>query len=1206
MKSNFLPLHTAAPSQLFTAINLAEQLFVAGHHHFVPTAIRSFCEGVLLTALGEEHDRTRPPSLRELSAKFSDKYNLQREVRAVERIRKSGNEASHYDPKHWSEKELIKLFKEAVILQSFLLREVYNQDGDYPQFSRDALPDIFVTEGSVADDESCHHIVTEMGSRSSLSRPLQKYSQQLTEYRDQSRRLNIRLSLYRHEESHMSRELQNVQIQCHEFKQELKAAQRLGAKAANEISERQRRLEVLQTTLEAERLAFQRRIASLEEEKRVLGGVKRTLHEQIVLELKAWNEKDMADKLPELSLEQQAMVEIHEGRHFLIAPPGAGKTTILTHRLRQALRIHDDTEIVCLTFTTRAAQEMQERASSILQDRSPFIGNFHAFCLDQMRNSDRLDWKSKQFGILDDRYRDALWHQAMKTCVPHEGKPVDSDWLSLAGHYQGQLIQPFAADHDTTPLNHFRRGFLAAYIDLLLLDVAQSDALRQRALQLLQSKVAALLSAAHFAFHQDVYDATDLATKVWSLFCKFRELKQQSQSFDFDDILCFGLVETIHRQHVCSFLQVDEVQDLAPIQWEIIHALSDEKTHLFVVGDPEQSIYGFLGADLKALEQRTREFHKHSLIGNFRSRPKIVALLNHYRMVHWSLPAIKAREDVEDDQSTLLFCYPTDIAELDGNIFALRKILEYPGRNVGILLATNKACDSYCAKLQAEKIAFFRVGQFDLMQKALIQDWLSLLRVYHGGGTRGDWWRLAYRFAKSRPGNNSVTQANAMEFVNRLHDLGVSVHDVTFDWIARTGRSGKTKPNLTDNRIRKLRACFVDQGVVVFDTETTGLDLSKDEIVQLAAVRVVDGKVVDTFNEYLKLDFSGKPDLKQRFEKSVEVHGISHEDIANARLPSEVLADFFRFVGESPLVAHNLTFDRTMLSINVDESLYDYQLLRAYQKMADNLHFDSLQITRLLFPDQQSYKLANLLTAFNLEGVNSHNALDDVIATASLLTHLLRTLETRWAAIDQTVTEHAYLVESIVQHWTPLNRLLKNRIEGNKHAELADILEDWLTYALAQAVWYKESPEALKQEVEQKLMPWLRKNQYQGLFGDLLDESQPKVERLFTLKESDLIDPHRHRIVVSTVHRAKGLEFDSVIVPHATDGAYPPWSADETPSLLRERRIQEGCRLLYVAMSRPKRKLIVSYHTRFKSWNRKLSTFLQPCESVFSWPEKKH
>jgi superfamily I DNA/RNA helicase len=76
-------------------------------------------------------------------------------------------------------------------------------------------------------------------------------------------------------------------------------------------------------------------------------------------------------------------------------------------------------------------------------------------------------------------------------------------------------------------------------------------------------------------------------------------------------------------------------------------------------------------------------------------------------------------------------------------------------------------------------------------------------------------------------------------------------------------------------------------------------------------------------------------------------------------------------------------------------------------------------------------------------------------------------------------------------------------------------------------------------------------------------------------------------------------------VPHATDGAYPPWSPPGTSLKEIEKRKQEACRLLYVAISRPKQKLIVSYHKKFKSWDRKLSEFLRPCEAVFSWPVKQ-
>ena len=101
-------------------------------------------------------------------------------------------------------------------------------------------------------------------------------------------------------------------------------------------------------------------------------------------------------------------------------------------------------------------------------------------------------------------------------------------------------------------------------------------------------------------------------------------------------------------------MQVDEVQDLNPLQWAILDTLSDETTHVFAVGDELQSIYAFLGADVAHLQARTKTFTTHRLVNNYRAQPPLVDILNAYREQHWQLPAIQAQQPTTDPASTLL------------------------------------------------------------------------------------------------------------------------------------------------------------------------------------------------------------------------------------------------------------------------------------------------------------------------------------------------------------------------------------------------------------------------------------------------------------------------------------------------------------------------------------------------------------------------
>ncbi|MGM5486536.1 MAG: UvrD-helicase domain-containing protein [Pseudolactococcus raffinolactis] len=1068
------------------------------------------------------------------------------------------------------------------------MNEIFKRNIDPIVFSKDALPKS--TLNGLMDKESQY--LEAIAAAIKLS---DKVRIDLAKYQEQNRHLTTQLNVYKSEQASKNEQFKLLQSQQNTLREEIQKVKVENTHTAKSLQSEQEKNLADQKAIENERAVFKQLIFRLEEEKKDLLKTRDTLLVQVKEEQQLQDEQLVLSKSPDLSAEQMSMLDIIEGSHFLIAPPGAGKTTILTERLKGAIDRYEDQQILCLTFTTRAAVEMQERAYKVLNDRSPFIGNFHGFCFDQIQHGTYLEPKFKRYGILDDEYRDVIWLEAL-LCFNNLKQDISSEWLGLTGSFtwNDNLVNAGAS-------NNFKSLFMEAYSYILLLDIAPNDYYRQVALTVLRSKVPELIIAAFSFFEQSDFNASILADNIWFVFCAFKELKNQGQVLDFDDILCLGLVEIVSQKKKWRFVQVDEVQDLSPLQWELLSALCDEQTHIFVVGDPNQSIYGFLGADVDTLDQRTAGFKRHSLISNYRSDPEIVNLLNRYRATHWRLPAMAARKVKAGKKSTLLLEYPDEVAEQHNNISAVQEILKDSVRNVGILLTTNKLCETYCNLLQMQDITFFRVSQFDLMQKAVIQDWLSLLRLYLGKGCRKDWWRLVYRFAKSEHNDVQVTKPNVIRFVNQLYNLGVSPSDITSNWEGKTIYSSKSHQNLFDYKAKKLISAYRQKGIVIFDTETTGLDFKHSKVVQLAAVRLIDGKIDAVFDQYVKLDFDGDPTLMKAFEDTQQIHKISFEQLNTGKQFSKVMFDFLEFIGECPIVAHNLNFDNTMLRMNVFNDESNYNLIMRFHEVSNNLQFDSLSLARQLFPKEDSYKLGDLLSAFNLEGINSHNALDDVKATASLMTHLITTLEQRLEQIDTVIDSFDYLVGPLAKHWTILRRRLQSYVEGDSESDLTQILSEWLDYA-RQPGWYSEdSLNTTMDDVNTKLIPWLEKNQYRGVFCDLIDESSPKVEKLFTLKEADLIDPEVHRVVVSTVHRAKGIEFETVMVPQVVEGNYPLWCPNDAPIQQKKQRQLEGCRLLYVAISRPKSKLIVSYHTRKGKWGKYLSEFLEPCRDSFSY-----
>ena len=165
--------------------------------------------------------------------------------------------------------------------------------------------------------------------------------------------------------------------------------------------------------------------------------------------------------------------------------------------------------------------------------------------------------------------------------------------------------------------------------------------------------------------------------------------------------------------------------------------------------------------------------------------------------------------------------------------------------------------------------------------------------------------------------------------------------------------------------------------VVVFDTETTGCS-RWDEICQIAAVEYVNGKLSRTFARYICPTCEMNPFAEM-------VHGLSLDFLHEHGLePEEAMRQFFEFVGDDVLlVAHNATFDMRM----VRQECRKFGLAFAPRGVET---CDTLTLSRRLRPDLPSHKLSYLIGALDIDGVNSHDALDDALACAGVFFTFLK------------------------------------------------------------------------------------------------------------------------------------------------------------------------------------------------------------------------
>ena len=163
--------------------------------------------------------------------------------------------------------------------------------------------------------------------------------------------------------------------------------------------------------------------------------------------------------------------------------------------------------------------------------------------------------------------------------------------------------------------------------------------------------------------------------------------------------------------------------------------------------------------------------------------------------------------------------------------------------------------------------------------------------------------------------------------------------------------------NITGSQIREKVRDYV-----VFDFETTGVSVKKDDIIELSALKVINGTVESEFSTLVN-------PMRPIPYYASKVNGITDKMVKDAPIIDGVLADFLEFIGELPLVGHNInTFDLKLLY---------RECHRVYKKMPDNQFIDTLILSRRVLPDLEKHSLTFLAEYFGIDTKGAHRALAD-------------------------------------------------------------------------------------------------------------------------------------------------------------------------------------------------------------------------------------
>jgi DNA helicase-2/ATP-dependent DNA helicase PcrA len=790
-----------------------------------------------------------------------------------------------------------------------------------------------------------------------------------------------------------------------------------------------------------------------------------------------------------LDEKQQAIVELYGKKAMVLAAPGCGKTRILADRIIYAAAVHNVgfDKMLCLTFTNRASREMADRIS-LRMGRIPeglFVGNLHRFCIRFLYANDII---SPDTSIIEEEDRDLFLSQQLGLSNLRWRNEV----LSTASELYMQEHQ--------FPIEVHRQF--------------------------------------HFKINQTHIQAAR----------RYEQFKSENNLIDFDDCLLYTynamLNQDIDNLKLASFdwVQVDEVQDLTPLQLAIIDQLTlDPMSTVLYLGDEQQAIFEFLGAGGRALDIVKSRCNQniYNLSRNYRSPGYLVDLCNTFALFQLGIDPLllpQANNDNNEASDQLILAHANKEDHEYAIVAQARKLLrDYPKETVAILAHTNREAESMSEQLRNSGLKHLLISRKDTFKQVAFNTVFAHMALAISDCQPMMWSRILYRI-------NCVKQAaKANELMYILQNHAMTPADLMSD-------DGLT-------RVRRAANALDNETIVVFDTETTGLNVFEDDIIQIAAVKVKGGKIVkgSEFSVLIKTDKPIPTTLKDGLvNPMVEVYrnGVPIER-------SSALRQFVKYVGNCRLCGHNVDFDISILRSNLKRDGIDEP------KALSFIAIDTLSISKLIFPFHRTYNLATLLDLFKIKAKNTHLATDDVNATAQLLLYIAPFIyekSEKQIKILSNATVN-YVAERLRLKYKPLydhtQRMLHNPEKSAENNLIAEFNYIYLTLFSQHFINAIDNWDLILKLFETVLTNPLTECR-------LREQIYEHLRELHTFNEGDLYANGliEDRLTVMTIHKAKGLEMDNVIVYNAQT----PWNVQDSYA-----------RVYYVAFSRAKKRLIVYY-----------------------------
>ncbi len=551
----------------------------------------------------------------------------------------------------------------------------------------------------------------------------------------------------------------------------------------------------------------------------------------------------------DLTPSQRAAVEHFEGPLLVVAGPGSGKTRVITRRIARLIErgVHPH-EILAITFTNKAARVMSERVQSLLPRSFVWVSTFHRFCAKLLREHSSFVGLSANYSIYD-----------------------VSDQLTLLK----SVLQDLNFD-----AAHFPPSKLLGRISKAKNDLITSDLFLAKHAHSVGTHIDAVVARVYPAYQKRLLEANavdfdDLLLHVARLLTEHDELRQ-------------SLDERFR------FILVDEYQDTNRAQYQIVAALSQCEPNLCVTGDPDQSVYGWRGAQIENILRFEQDFPRVKLIRleeNFRSTPEILAtadeLIRHNEK-RKQKRLIATRPSGSPVEMRLYLDGQDEANSITSEIHSLVKSGQRQWSDFAIFYRVNSLSRSIETALSRWKIPYQVAGGLAFYERAEIKDVLGYLRLIENPKDR-----LAFLRVVNAP-VRGVGKSSLDRFVQWADTAGVELLDAA--------RHSERVPNLSKKAAVGLRsfAALIDEFANLaanpFGEQAGSTEFSFDDPEQESKPESDYGPVATVLRAVLE-----RTGYYRQYEGSLEEDEIQRKSNVDELLSSAVLYD--RQIAETEEVA---------------------------------------------------------------------------------------------------------------------------------------------------------------------------------------------------------------------------------------------------------------------------------------------------------------